>query len=48
MTEIEEQIFGRDCRGGKCRVVEMKEHLPFSREFSIPYIEDRIVVDRVV
>ena len=48
LTEIEEQIFGRDCRGGKCRVVEMKEHLPFSREFSIPYIEDRIVVDRVV
>ena len=30
-----------------CRVVKMKEHLLICREFSILYIEDR-VVDRVV
>ena len=48
LTEIEERIFGADCRGGKCRAVKMKEYLPFSREFSILYIEDRVVVDRVV
>ena len=30
------------------RVVKMKEHLPFCREFSILCIEDRVVVDRVV
>ena len=35
MTEIEERIFGGDCRGGKYSVVKMKEHLPFSREFNI-------------
>ena len=47
LTEIEERIFGADCRGGKCRAVKMKEYLQ-SREFSILYIEDRVVVDRVV
>ena len=30
------------------RVVKMKEHLPFCREFSILCREDRVVVDRVV
>ena len=48
MTEIEERIFGGDCRCGKGRVVKMKEQLPFSREFSILYIEYHVVVDRVV
>ena len=48
MTEIEERILCGDRRGGKGRVVKMKEHLPFSREFSILYIEYSVVVDRVV
>ena len=48
MTEIEEPIFGGDCRGGKYSVVKMKEHLPFSKEFNILDIEDSVVVDRVV
>ena len=48
LTEIEERILCGDCRGGKGRVVKMKEHLPFSREFSILYIEYSVVVDRVV
>ena len=31
------------------RVVKMKEHLPFCREFRIPCIEDRaVVIDCVV
>ena len=30
------------------RVVEMKEHLSFCKEFSILCIEDRVVVDHVV
>ena len=30
------------------RVVKMKEHLPFCREFSILCIEDKVVVDHVV
>ena len=30
------------------RVVKMKKHLPFCREFSILCIEDRVVVDHVV
>ena len=29
------------------RVVEMKGHLPFCREFSTLFIEDRVDVDRV-
>ena len=43
MTEIEERIFGGDCRGGKYSVVKMKEHLPFSREFNISVVVDRVV-----
>ena len=31
-----------------CRVVKMKGHLPFCKEFNILYIEDRVVVDSVV
>ena len=30
------------------RIVKMKEHLPFRKEFSILCIENRVVVDRVV
>ena len=30
------------------RIVKMKEHLPFCREFSILCIEDRVVADLVV
>ena len=30
------------------RVLKMKEHLPFCREFSILCIEDRVFVDPVV
>ena len=29
------------------RAGKMKKHLPFCREFSILYIEDRIVIDAV-
>ena len=29
------------------KVVKMKEHLPFCKEFGILCIEDRVVVDRV-
>ena len=29
------------------RVVKMKEHLPFFREFNIPCVENRVNVDRV-
>ena len=29
------------------RVLKMSEHLPFCREFRMPCIEDRLVVDRV-
>ena len=43
LTEIEERIFGGDCRGGKYSVVKMKEHLPFSREFNISVVVDRVV-----
>ena len=45
LTEIEVRIFGADCRGGKCRAVKMKEHLPFSRELSILFIEGGVVAD---
>ena len=48
LTEIEEQTFGGDCRSVKGRVVKRKEHLPFSREFSILYIEYSVAVDLVV
>ena len=30
------------------RVVKMKDHVPFYREFSILFIEDKVVVDHVV
>ena len=30
------------------RVVKMKQHLPFCREFRALYIQDRIVVDQFV
>ena len=30
------------------RVVKMKEHLPFCREFSTVFIEDRVAIDHVV
>ena len=30
------------------RVVKMKKHLQFCKEFSVLCIEDRVVVDRVV
>ena len=30
------------------RVIKIKPHLPFCKEFSIPCIEDRFVVDSVV
>ena len=29
------------------RVLRMKEHLPFFREFNIPCVENRVNVDRV-
>ena len=50
MTEVEERIFGGECRGGCLhnRVLKMKEHLQFCREFSILCIEDRVNVERVV
>ena len=49
-TEIEEWILGGDCRVVICtsKVVKMKEHLPYCREFSIICIEDRVAVDCVV
>ena len=36
-----------DCKDG-CRVVKMKEHLLFCREFSTLCIKDRVIVDHVV
>ena len=30
------------------RVIKIKWHLPFCKEFSIPFIEDRFMVDNVV
>ena len=49
MTEVEEWIFGGDCKGGCMhnpnRVVKMKKHLPFWGEYSIICNKDRIVVD---
>ena len=30
------------------RVLKMREHLPFRKEFSILCIQNRVVVDRVV
>ena len=50
MTEVEEQIFNEDFRVVLCasRVVKVKKHLPFCREFSMLCIEDRVVADRVV
>ena len=50
MTEVEEKIFSGHCWVVVCtsRVVKMKGHLPFLKEFSILYSEDRIVAYRVV
>ena len=50
MTEVEEQFLVEIVALVACtsRVVKMKEHLPFCREFSILCIEDRVVADHVI
>ena len=50
MTEVEEQFLVEIVALVVCtsRVVKMKEHLPFCREFSILCIEDRVVADHVI
>ena len=50
MTEVEEGILGGVCRVVvyTSRAMKIKEHLPFCKEFSTLFIEDRNVVDRVV
>ena len=50
MTEVEEQFLVEIVALVVCtsRVVKMKEHLPFCREFSIRCIEDRVTVNYVV
>ena len=47
MTEVEEQFLVEIVALVVCtsRVVKMKEHLPFCREFSILCIEDRVVAN---
>ena len=46
----DEPIFSGDFKVVVCksRVVKMKKHLPFCREVSILFIEDIVVVARVV
>ena len=50
LTEVEEQFLVEIVALVVCtsRVVKMKEHLPFCREFSILCIEDRVVADHVI
>ena len=50
MTEVEERIFCGDYSGGCIHklVVKMKTHLPFSKEFGILCLENRVVIDHVV
>ena len=50
MNKIEKPIFAGDVGMVVCTgmVVEMKKDLPFGREFSTLYIEERIIVDPVL
>ena len=50
LTEVEKRFLIKTvgvvvCTSG---VVKIREHLPFSREISILFIEDRVVFDHVV
>ena len=50
LTEVEESVFAGDCSVGCMHKqgCDNEKHLPFRREFSILWIEGRVVVDHVI